>query len=125
MSRSRTLSTALFAPIPVGENEMLHITSIQHGPNELGEISGYLEPITLPEHYNCLCSIGPRDPIDRVIFNDPATIIFWNDGSKTVVKCGPDDTFDKEKGLAMGIAKKFFGNKGNYNNVFKKYLNEV
>lgn len=120
------LLSALCTPIPVGENEMLHITSIrQDSPNELEEISGYLEPVTLPEHYNCKCSIGSRDPIDRVIFNGPATIIFWNDGSKTVVKCGPDDTFDKEKGLAMAIAKKFLGNRSNYNNVFKKYLKEV
>lgn len=25
--------------------------------------------------------------VERVIFNHPATIIFWKDGSKTVVKC--------------------------------------
>lgn len=25
--------------------------------------------------------------VERVIFNTPATIVFWNDGTKTVVKC--------------------------------------
>lgn len=60
--------------------------------------------------------------IKNVIFNDPATIVFWSDGSKTVVKCGERDTFDPEKGLAMAISKKFLGNKGNYNNEFKKWL---
>lgn len=25
--------------------------------------------------------------VERVIFNAPATIVFWNDGTKTVVKC--------------------------------------
>lgn len=64
----------------------------------------------------------PYDPISRVIFNDPATIVFWKDGSKTVVKCGSGEQFDLEKGLAMAIVKKYFGNKGNYNNIFKKYL---
>ena len=64
----------------------------------------------------------PKDPISRVIFNDPATIVFWKDGSKTVVKCGSGEQFDAEKGLAMAIVKKYFGNKGNYNNVLKKYL---
>ena len=126
-------SSVLYDPISVGENLTLNIENIQYAPDEFTRLSGYLEPVTLPEHYNCLCSTNPRDPIDRVIFNpidrvifnDPATIIFWNDGTKTVVKCGPDDMFDKEKGLAMAIAKKFFGNKGNYNNIFKKYLNEV
>ena len=38
--------------------------------------------------------------IEKVIFNDPATIVIWADGSKTVVKCQEGDVFDKEKGLA-------------------------
>ena len=60
--------------------------------------------------------------IKKVIFNDPATIVFWSDGSKTVVKCGDNDTFDPEKGLAMAISKKFFDNRGYYYDVFKKWL---
>ena len=58
----------------------------------------------------------------RVIYNDPATIAFWSDGTKTVVKAQPGDIFDPEKGLAMVIAKKACGNKGNYYNGFKKWL---
>ena len=60
--------------------------------------------------------------IKNVIFNDPATIIFWEDGTKTVVKCQDGDEFDPEKGLAMAIAKKAYGNKGNYCNKMKKWL---
>lgn len=60
--------------------------------------------------------------IKKVIFNNPATIVFWSDGSKTVVKCGENDTFDPEKGLAMAISKKFFDNMGYYYDVFKKWL---
>lgn len=63
-----------------------------------------------------------NDLIIHVIFNNPATIVFWCDGTKTVVKCSIDETFDEEKGLAMAIAKKFFGNCGNYYNIFKKWL---
>lgn len=37
--------------------------------------------------------------IKRVIFNPPATIVFWNDDSKTVVKTSPHDEYDKEKGI--------------------------
>ena len=62
--------------------------------------------------------------ITGVIFNDPATIVFWGDGSKTVVKCQDDDVFDPEKGLAMAISKKALGNKSNFNNEFKKWLPE-
>ena len=60
--------------------------------------------------------------IKNVIFNDPATIVFWADGTKTVVKCQDDDIFDPEKGLAMAITKKSLGNKGNYCNELKKWL---
>lgn len=60
--------------------------------------------------------------ITKVIFNGPATIVFWKDKTKTVVKCDKDDVFDPEKGLAMAISKKFFGNKGNYYNIFKIFL---
>ena len=60
--------------------------------------------------------------LKKVIYNDPATIAFWSDGTKTVVKAQPGDIFDPEKGLAMVIAKKACGNKGNYYNGFKKWL---
>lgn len=62
--------------------------------------------------------------IDRVIFNAPATIVFWADGTKTVVKCQDGDTYSKETGLAVAIAKKVFGNKGNFNEVFKQFIPE-
>lgn len=59
--------------------------------------------------------------IKNVKFNPPATIVFWTDNTKTVVKCNGED-YDPEKGLAMCICKKVLGNKGNYYNVFKKWL---
>ena len=61
--------------------------------------------------------------IKRVIFSDPYTIALWKDGTKTVVRCA-DEKFDKEKGLAMCIAKKSLGNKGKYYDVFKKWIKE-
>lgn len=62
--------------------------------------------------------------IKKVIFNYPATIVIWADGTKTIVKSGDHDVFDPEKGLAMAIAKKALGNQGNYYEVFKKWLPE-
>ena len=53
----------------------------------------------------------PRDiKVEKVIFNKPATIIFWSDNTKTVVVCGENDTYDKEKGFYIACAKKLFGN---------------
>lgn len=48
--------------------------------------------------------------IKKVVYNNPATIVFWMDGTKTVVKCSPDDEYSPETGLLMAIAKKFLGN---------------
>lgn len=64
-----------------------------------------------------MCSVSIR----KVIFNDPATVVLWSDGTKTVVKCGPEDTFDTEKGLAMAIVKKMAGNDNRFHKVFKQY----
>ena len=63
--------------------------------------------------------------ITKVIFNNPATIVFWSDGNKTIVKCGSDEAFDEEKGLAMAISKRVLGNNGNYYNEFKKWLPKI
>lgn len=54
----------------------------------------------------------------KVIFNPPATIVYWSDGSKTVVKCKKDEIFDREKGLAMAISKKVLGKA--YRETFKE-----
>lgn len=74
-----------------------------------------------------ICSQSPKqnamNSIKKVIFNDPATIVLWSDGTKTVVKCDERDEFDPEKGLAMAICKKHFGG-GFYNDIFKKWIPE-
>lgn len=59
--------------------------------------------------------------IKRVIFNPPATIVFWSDGSKTVVKCSKSEPFDTEKGLAMAIAKRAQGNREDYYKDLSKW----
>lgn len=69
-----------------------------------------------------LINFNVKDSIKDVIFNEPATIVLWKDGTKTVVKCGENDTYDAEKGLAMCIVKKITGNRGNYNNIFRQWL---
>lgn len=60
--------------------------------------------------------------LKKVIFNDPATIVYWMDGTKTVVKCQPGDTFDPLTGFLMAFFKKACGNKGNYNDALKKIV---
>lgn len=70
--------------------------------------------------FNFKIPLGLR--IDKVIYNNPATIIYWKNGVKTVVKCQNGDEFDPEKGLVMGIIKALLGNSGNYNEELRKWL---
>ena len=62
--------------------------------------------------------------IERVLFNNPATIVFWTDGTKTVVKCRKGDEWDAEKGLAMACAKKLMGNRDGYHKTLATYYKE-
>lgn len=89
-------------------------------PSEIREELGYKPNIT---NYGKALFRNAIPAIDKVIFNDPATIIMWADGTKTVVKA-VDEAYDPEKGMAMAISRKALGNKGNYYNVFEEWLPE-
>lgn len=52
--------------------------------------------------------------IEKVIFNPPATVVIWQDGAKTVVKCGEGEEFCEETGLAMAIARRYSGNRSRF-----------
>lgn len=69
-------------------------------------------------------STNRRVKIKDVIFSDPATVVFWSDGTKTVVKTRGGEKYDKEKGLAMAIIKKIAGNTSNYYNIFKEWCGD-
>ena len=47
--------------------------------------------------------------IERVLYSNPATIVFWDDGTKTTAKCFENDLYNPETGLAMCILKKLYG----------------
>lgn len=47
----------------------------------------------------------------QVIFNKPATIVLWQDGTKTVVKCDERDEYDPKYGMALCFMKKALGNR--------------
>ena len=67
----------------------------------------------------------PSNPIKQVIFNGPATIVYWKDGCKTIVKCQEGAVNDHEKGLAMAVVRHYFCDilgMSRYDGIFKKYL---
>lgn len=50
------------------------------------------------------------DDVESVIFNEPATIVTFSDGSKVCVKACSKDTFNKETGLIYAIIKRLYAN---------------
>lgn len=73
--------------------------------------------------------VKPREiyipEIKNAYFNDPVTIVMWEDGTKTMVRCQDGDEYCAETGLALCIAKKALGNMPNFNNVFRKWVPET
>ena len=64
-----------------------------------------------PPEFKYAFRYGTKFKAKQVIFNPPATVVLWADGTKTVVKCDPEDTYDKRTGLALCYMKKALGNK--------------
>ena len=58
--------------------------------------------------------------VKRVMFAPPATITWFEDGSKTVAIAGHGDTYDKEVGLAICMLKRVLGNK-EYRRIMDKH----
>lgn len=87
----------------------LNLMRVHESPTRIrGGYSIYKRESTILENLSLgsipLPNIMPD--IERIIFNDPATIVFWTDETKTIVKAH-DEEFSEEHGLAMAIAKKF------------------
>ena len=61
--------------------------------------------------------------IKEVIYNNPATIILWSDGTKTVSKCHSNDTYSKETGLMLCIIKKLIGST-RINDILRDWIPE-
>lgn len=77
------------------------------------------------DYFTAIFSRVKANQVEKVIFNDKTTIVFWNDHTKTVVKCQDGDTFSEEAGIALCFMKKMLGNKGNYNKVLREVLEKA
>lgn len=81
----------------------------------------------VPYRNNYFLGVYPSFSTPRVkdvIFNNPATIVYWNDGTKTVVKCDERDTYSKEAGLALCYMKKMLGSSRSFNDVLKEWTED-
>lgn len=62
--------------------------------------------------------------IDHVVFSGPATIVFWADGTKTVVKCSENEDYERYAGFAAACMKKMFGSTSRAKSVMKYFTVE-
>jgi len=61
----------------------------------------------------------------KVIFNNPATIVLWNDGSKTIVKAMESDVYNKERGFLQAYFEKHSGlSRTQANKLIRKYIED-
>ena len=95
--------------ITISTEDLLRITDeMEQAREKMGTLA-----ITVPLYH--------FPPIEEVIFNEPgkATIIRWNDGVKTIVRCGDGETFDRYTGFMAAVCKRLF----NGTTTAKKLMN--
>ena len=72
--------------------------------------------------YGMIVNKNPAVVPKQVIFNNPATIIFWSDGTKTVVKKEENAEFNPYYGFCAAVTKKTFGNNSIVNRIVKNAI---
>lgn len=65
--------------------------------------------------------MSDKAKIERVIYSEPATIVFWDDGTKTISKCDEQDEYDELTGFLMCVLKKKVPHK-QWRKALKKYV---
>lgn len=56
---------------------------------------------------------------EKIVYNDPATIVYWQDGFKTVVKRSENEPENKYAAFCAALAKKIYGNNSRINRIVK------
>lgn len=106
-----------------------------YSANELSYISSGIENLrkTLKEAFGELFNLEEDNmsrkslEVKKVIYSGPCTIVIWADDSKTIVRCQDGDTYSKEVGLLMCLAKKVWGTNtsgSNFNDYISKAISE-
>lgn len=64
-------------------------------------------------------TMNSRYEVKKILYNGPATIVYWADGEKTVVKCMDTDTFDPMAGFCAALAKRVYSSTGAVKQIIK------
>lgn len=61
----------------------------------------------------------------KIIYSGLATIVLWEDGTKTVVKCSKHDSWKPETGFLWALAEKLYGSKSQVDKVMGRWLRDA
>ena len=101
-----------------------NLNSITSYPNGIVSYNRYIYDLTEQDNKSVNKEKGQMNKkIKKIILNNPATVIFWNDNSKTVVKCMDGDKYNPLNGIAIAFMKGMLDKK-TYNKLKKAAENE-
>lgn len=110
----------------IGSETLVNYKGVCVDEFEFRETPGGVRLIKWADSADRLPECKLEDLISKVIYNPPATVIYWKDGTKTVVRCSDQDfdagRMDPETGILYAIVKKVLGNKGNFNDVLRRLV---
>lgn len=98
---------------------IIKILNYRHYGLDKPFVSGVLEE-HLMKRPDALLSVPP----EKIIYNDPATVVFWEDGTKTVVKRAKGEKFNKYNAFCAALAKKTYGNNSVVNRIVQSGLEQ-
>lgn len=88
-------------------------TIVKNYKNESGEVIGFGITDDVEKLAYLLASLSRNNTfmpnIERIIYNDPVTKVWFVDGTHVTIKTSSHDTFNKEVGLCYAIIKRLLG----------------
>lgn len=102
-----------------GSDKTQSLVSYDRRPDYFDEgitFTATFEGSSYPAIFARLCGYYP----EKIIHNGPATIVFWSDRTKTVVKCSENDVYDPFDAFTAALAKKIYGTTSSVKTMLKK-----
>lgn len=116
MDRANLLSNLLKFNQVGKENKMPTTYDVQgyrcYAMNKEGRYGGELvqfKMLCTTEALESAIGENPKVYITKVLYNNPATIVFWSDGTQTRNICPKETLYNPDTGLAFCVLKKFMG----------------
>lgn len=63
--------------------------------------------------------------VKKIMHNGPATIVFWKDGTKTVVRLKEGDKYDPYAAFTAAVAKRLYGKNMKISEIVDRYSKDL